>query len=241
MHTVALVLALMVPGDLPVPADLVEAAVRATYVHRWEYECLGYSYTKTEKLYDTKGSEPKLKRTRVYRMWYEDGESRQLLLTENGKLKRKAKPESPGPDAFEGLPDRYTYEWAPRFLVFDEDGVLCFALRFRVRPDYEPDGWKEEALGKMAGTMLIDFEHRYVRHIDGALTEPYSKVLGAAKVQHIEFRFWQKWLPEMEIPVFTRTEAVTHYRAIWFISRKELRTFEYSNHQFDDVTMTPPR
>jgi hypothetical protein len=240
MHVVAMVIALMAPTGLPVPADLVAEAVRATYVHRWEYECLGYSYLKTERIYDVKGDEPELKRTRRYRMWYEDGESRQLLLEENGTPKTGAKPERPGPDAFEGLPDRYIYEWAPEFLTFDEDGVLCYHLRFRIRPDYEPDGWQEEALGRMVGTMLIDYEHRYIRHIDGRLASEYSKYAGLGKAKDVTFRFWQRWVPSVAVPVFTRTEAGLHYRKFWFIWTRELRTWEYHDHTFDGETVPPP-
>jgi hypothetical protein len=177
--------------DLPPARDIIEKVVERIRNDRNLLEELEVGYLKTETIYNTKNLDvpEQISRT-VWHMWYENGESLQQKIEQDGVAIIHAPIESPGPDALTRLPDLYDYAWAdpPIAHPFSEH-VPHYVIEFR--PKNEPPKPKtqtEQGLVRMTGTMYIDMDHLFIAQMTASLPESFRKFL-AWKVNSVDAEF----------------------------------------------------
>lgn len=238
MRFLLLVAALSNDAELPPVMEVVQKLVDRTQRDRSVFEERGLAYLKTETTYDKEDKVvPEFEESRSWLMWYENGDSLQQLVAENGHRYVDREPESPGQDAFVRLPELYDFAWAPKPLI-TQSGRPTYVITLHPKePLPEAETNQEMALVRMHGILYVDVEHLYITELHCEL-EPFKKFLGAFKAKLATARFTQRMYGDLV--VFNRMTVEYRYSTLGADTHK-IHTLTYSQYGPKGTQKPPAR
>ena len=227
MLTLLLGLLLTSEPQQPDATEIVKQAVQTTIDDRVELERRNIQYLKTKRTYDTSISPTHLIETEVYRMWYENGESRQQLIERDGKPLKKGH-ESAGEDAFETLPGRYDFSWSGDAFTNARQCRPCYLIRAKPREKgFKPKTRREKVLAHMEGLLFIDQERSFILFASSYLPKKVSMGWGRGAVHDASFEFSQRLFDN--IVVFDKVTIEIDFQS-WIYSFQARYEYTYSDY-----------
>lgn len=219
------------------PVALVEQVSRATTQERDIQVRLGIAWIKRGRTWDVSNpAAPELKKDEEFMVWRTSDGVRQMLIRKNGKpASGKAKP--PDTDVGTLEPDRYGYRWnaVPEQ---EFDGHPCWVLDFSpLDPLPQMGSIQEEIALRLTGTIWIDRERLFVRHVQGKLSAPFRrKLFGALLISDTRAVMTNRTLGDRIVP--DRAE-MTVYHSLVGVGSAVRTEFDYSGFQSGFVPPSP--